>query len=45
MLFIVLEAASTFHENNMKLGDVRPINIFISDNGQTKVANQLSFPN
>ena len=27
-----------------KIGDVRPLNIFINDNGQTKVANHLSWP-
>jgi serine/threonine protein kinase len=44
LAFTVIEAAHSFHSTGKKIGDVRPLNIFINDNGQTKVANQCSWP-
>jgi serine/threonine protein kinase len=40
----MIEAASIFHNKGEKVGDIRPENIFINDNGQTKIACQYSWP-
>ena len=40
-----MEAASIFHGMNKKIGDVRPLNILINEEGQTKIIHQYSFPN
>ena len=45
LAFTIVEAAHIFHSNGIKIGDIRPLNIFINDNGHTKVANHLSWPN
>ena len=34
-----------FQKNKLKLGDVRPQNIFINEDGQVKLANTYSWPN
>ena len=33
-----------FHGKNQKIGDIRPENIFISEDGSIKIANHLSWP-
>jgi serine/threonine protein kinase len=33
-----------FHKTGRKVGDVRPENVFISEEGQVKVATRLTFP-
>lgn len=42
--FNLIEAAAIFHQKGEKVGDIQPANIFINDNGQTKVACQFSWP-
>jgi serine/threonine protein kinase len=37
-------AGSTFHTKNLKIGDVRPENIFISPEGQVRIATQFTWP-
>jgi serine/threonine protein kinase len=32
------------HGKGKKVGDIRPENIFINEDGQVKVANQLTWP-
>jgi hypothetical protein len=40
----MIEAANIFHSRGKKVGDIRPLNVFICDNGQTKIANHLTWP-
>ena len=40
-----MSAAKDFQKNKVKLGDVRPQNIFINEDGQVKLANIYSWPN
>lgn len=44
MAFTLFETANVFHSAGKKVGDVRPANVFINDNGQTKIASHLSWP-
>lgn len=45
LVFSIIHAASAFHTNGCKVGDVRPLNVFISPEGQVRVATQFSWPN
>lgn len=45
MLYTTVSAAKDFQKNKLKLGDVRPQNIFINEDGQVKLANIYSWPN
>jgi len=40
-----VSAAHNFKILNTKIGDVRPANIFINEDGQIKIANVYSWPN
>lgn len=44
LIYSIISAASTFHTKNLKLGDIRPQNIFISPEGQVRVSTQYSWP-
>jgi len=44
-LYTTVSAARDFQKNKTKLGDVRPQNIFINEDGQVKLANIYSWPN
>jgi serine/threonine protein kinase len=39
-----VSSASDFNKINSKIGDVRPYNIFINEEGQIKIANLYSWP-
>jgi serine/threonine protein kinase len=45
LVFSIIHAADAFHASGKKVGDVRPLNVFISPEGQVRVATQLSWPN
>ena len=45
LVFSIIHAADAFHAQGRKLGDVRPLNVFISPEGQVRVATQFSWPN
>jgi serine/threonine protein kinase len=45
LVFSIIHAADAFHCAGHKLGDVRPLNVFISPEGQVRVATQFSWPN
>jgi serine/threonine protein kinase len=45
LIYAVIGAAASFHAKGVKLGDVRPQNVFISPEGQVRVATQLTWPN
>lgn len=44
LLYCLLSSARDFARLDSKIGDVRPYNIFINDEGQIKLASLLSFP-
>ena len=44
LAFNLLQSASIFHSQGMKVGDIRPENVFINEEGLTKVANLYSWP-
>ena len=44
LLSSLVKAATDFQTLNVKIGDVRPDNIFLSDDGQIKVSNLFSWP-
>ncbi len=45
LLFQLCEAASIFHSKGMKIGDVRPRNIFLNNFERIKIGNRYSWPN
>ena len=45
MLNALSDTASNFHAKDLRVGDIRPENIFVNDDGQLKVATQHSWPN
>jgi serine/threonine protein kinase len=44
LVFTLLSASSTYHKQDRKVGDIRPDNIFINEDGQVKVASVDSWP-
>ena len=44
LVLTLLSAANYFHGQNRKVGDIRPQNIFISEDGSVKVACIYSWP-
>lgn len=44
LLFSLCRAANDFKTLNSKVGDIRPSNIFINEDGQLKVSNLYSWP-
>lgn len=44
LLFQLCEAANIFHSMGLKVGDVRPINIFLDNSERVKIGNRLSWP-
>jgi len=44
LLHCLVSSAKDFSKLEMKVGDIRPNNIFINEDGQIKVANVLSWP-
>lgn len=45
LLYTAVSAAKDFQSLKKKLGDIRPDNIFINEDGQVKLANIYSWPN
>ena len=45
LVYTILETASLFHSTGKKVGDIKPLNVFINDSGQTKIASHLTWPN
>jgi len=45
LVYSIIMAAEAFHSANFKIGDVRPHNVFISPEGQVRVATQFTWPN
>ncbi len=43
-MYTLLSAAFTYHRQGAKVGDIRPDNIFINEDGQVKVACVDSWP-
>ena len=44
LLYCLCMAKDSLQLGGSKLGDIRPANIFINDEGSVKVTNQLSWP-
>jgi len=44
LTYTIISAANSFHLQERKVGDIRPQNIFINEDGQVKVANIFSWP-
>lgn len=44
LLFQLCETASIFHSAGLKVGDVRPINVFLDNSERVKIGNRLSWP-
>lgn len=44
LIYTILSAASVYHQQGIKAGDIRPDNIFINEDGQVKVASIDSWP-
>jgi serine/threonine protein kinase len=44
LLHCLVSSARDFSKLEIKVGDIRPSNIFINEDGQIKVANVLSWP-
>jgi len=44
LLYTLINAAKDFHNQGIKVGDIRPANIFINEDGQVKMATQYSWP-
>lgn len=45
LLYSLLSCAEIFHVRKLKIGDIRPENVFMNEEGMIKVASQYSFPN
>lgn len=45
LVYSIILAAEAFHSRAEKVGDVRPQNVFISPEGQVRVATQYTWPN
>ena len=44
LIYTILSAASVYHQQGVKTGDIRPDNIFINEDGQVKIASIDSWP-
>ena len=44
LVYTLLAAGNDFHESGKKVGDIRPQNVFINEDGQVKVATHLTWP-
>ena len=44
LLYSLVSSAADFNRIDSKIGDVRPYNIFINEEGQIKIANIYSWP-
>ena len=44
LVYSIISAAESFHAKGEKIGDIRPQNVFISPEGQVRVATQHSWP-
>ena len=44
LVYSLLAAGNDFHESGKKVGDIRPQNVFINEDGQVKVATHLTWP-
>lgn len=45
LVYSMILAGSHFHAHGEKLGDIRPLNVFISPEGQVRIATQFTWPN
>lgn len=44
LLHIIADVGAQFHQNGTKVGDIRPENVFINEDGQIKLASKFSWP-
>ena len=44
LVYSIIQAADTFHARGLRVGDIRPLNVFISPEGQVRVATQFTWP-
>ena len=44
LLYVLVSVSKDFRAVDRKIGDVRPYNIFINEEGHIKVANAFSWP-
>jgi serine/threonine protein kinase len=45
LLFILIESAYYIHKSDKIVGDIRPLNIFINEDGEIKIATRYTFIN
>ena len=44
LAYTLLTVGNSIHSENQKIGDVRPQNVFINEEGQVKIATNYSWP-
>jgi serine/threonine protein kinase len=44
LVYSIIQAGGAFHSAGIKIGDIRPQNVFISPEGQVRVATQFTWP-
>lgn len=44
LLYTIADVGRKFHSLGSKVGDIRPMNIFINDEGQFKLGTKYSWP-
>lgn len=44
LVYSIIQAAASFHSKGSKVGDIQPKNVFISPEGQVRVATQHTWP-
>ena len=44
LVYSLVKGAVAFHSRGKKVGDVRPVNIFVNEHGEIKIGCNLSWP-
>ena len=44
LAYVLIETGAKFHVEGKRVGDIRPLNIFINEDKQIKVATQYTWP-
>ena len=44
LIYVLTSAGRDFHIRGLKVGDIRPTNVFINHEGQAKVSTYLTWP-
>jgi DNA-binding helix-hairpin-helix protein with protein kinase domain len=44
LAYVLIETGAKFHAEGKRVGDIRPLNIFINEDKQIKVATQYTWP-